>query len=146
MDLTDESYMSNKEHLETVIDWIPSMKNLKLKDIPSFIRTTDPDDIMLNFSIQKVERFKGATAIILNTFDDLEHDVIQSMQSMLPPIYSIGPLNLLASQDVDVDSEMGQMELNLWREETECLDWLDTKAPNVVFVNFGCISYERGAA
>lgn len=141
MDLTDESYMSNKEHLEAVIDWIPSMKNLKLKDIPSFIRTTDPDDIMLNFSIREVERFKGATAIILNTFDDLEHDVIQSMQSMLPPIYSIGPLNLLASQEVNVDSEMGQMELNLWREETECLDWLDTKAPNsVVFINFGCIT------
>ncbi|XP_009145349.1 UDP-glycosyltransferase 85A7 [Brassica rapa] len=137
----DESYISNKEHLETVIDWIPSMKNFRLKDFPSFILTTDPDDIMLNFSIREVERFKGATAIILNTFDDLEHDVIQSIKSMLPPVYSIGPLNLLASQEVYVDSDMGQMGLNLWREETECLDWLDTKAPNsVVFVNFGCIT------
>jgi len=56
----DESYMS-KEHLDTVIDWIPSMKNLRLKDIPSFIRTTNPDDIMLNFIIQEVEQSKRAS-------------------------------------------------------------------------------------
>ncbi|CAN6887150.1 unnamed protein product [Brassica oleracea] len=126
---------------DTVIDWIQSMKIFRLKDFPSFIRTTDPDDIMLNFSIREVERFKGATAIILNTFDDLEHDVIQSIKSMLPLVYSIGPLNLLASQEFYVDSDMRQIGLNLRREETECLDWLDTKAPNsVVFVNFGCIT------
>ncbi|WZZ58469.1 hypothetical protein YC2023_058576 [Brassica napus] len=106
------------------------MKIFRLKDFPSFIRTTDPDDIKLNFSIREVERFKGATAIILNTFDDLEHDVIQSIKSMLPPVYSIGPLNLLASQEFYVDSDMRQIGLNLRREETECLDWLDTRAPN----------------
>jgi hypothetical protein len=60
VDLIDESYMS-KEHLDTVIDWIPSMKNLRLKDIPSFIRTTNPDDIMLNFIIQEVEQSKRAS-------------------------------------------------------------------------------------
>ncbi|KAG7592614.1 UDP-glucuronosyl/UDP-glucosyltransferase [Arabidopsis thaliana x Arabidopsis arenosa] len=136
----DESYMS-KEHLDTVIDWIPSMKNLRLKDIPSYIRTTNRDNIMLNFLIREVERSKRASAIILNTFDELEHDVIQSMQSILPPVYSIGPLHLLVKEEIDEASEIGRMGLNLWREETECLDWLDTKTPNsVLFVNFGCIT------
>ncbi|KAG7592615.1 UDP-glucuronosyl/UDP-glucosyltransferase [Arabidopsis thaliana x Arabidopsis arenosa] len=138
----DESYMS-KEHLDTVIDWIPSMKNLRLKDIPSFIRTTNPDDIMLNFVIREVEQSKRASAIILNTFDDLDHDLIQSMQSLfLPPVYSIGPLHLLVNNEIDEVSEIGRMGLNLWKEETECLDWLDSKTtPNsVVFVNFGCIT------
>lgn len=140
MDLTDESYMS-KEHLDTIIDCIPSMKNLRLKDIPSYIHTTNPDNIMLNFLIREVERSKHASAIILNTFDDLEHDVIQSMQSILPPVYSIGPLHLLVDREIDEASEIGRMRLNLWREETECLDWLDTKSPNsVLFVNFGCIT------
>ncbi|CAH2033609.1 unnamed protein product [Thlaspi arvense] len=136
----DESCIS-KEKLDTVIDWIPSMKNLRLKDIPSFIRTTNPDDVMLNFVIREVERSKRATAIILNTFDDLEHDVIQAMKSSLPPVYSIGPLPLMANREIDEASEVGRMGLNLWREETECLDWLDTKPPNsVVFANFGCIT------
>ncbi|KAG7597937.1 UDP-glucuronosyl/UDP-glucosyltransferase [Arabidopsis suecica] len=138
--LKDESYL-NKEHLDTKIDWIPSMKNLRLKDIPSFIRTTNPDDIMLNFIIREADRTKRASAIILNTFDDLEHDVIQSMQSIVPPVYSIGPLHLLEKQEISEDSEIRRVGSNLWREETECLDWLNTKAKNsVVYVNFGSIT------
>ncbi|CAA7047932.1 unnamed protein product [Microthlaspi erraticum] len=138
--LKDESCLT-KEYLDTRIDWIPAMRNLRIKDIPSFIQTTDPDDIMVNFFIRETDRSKRATAIILNTFDDLEHDVIQSFQSILPPVYSIGPLHLLANQKVDKDSEIGQMGTNLWREDTECLDWLDTKSRNsVVYVNFGSIT------
>ncbi|CAH2033614.1 unnamed protein product [Thlaspi arvense] len=136
----DESYLTN-EYLETVIDWIPSMKNLKLKDIPSFIRTTNPDDSMLKFAIRETERAKRASAVILNTFDDLDHDIIGSMQSILPPVYSVGPLHLLENREIEEGSEMGRMGSNLWKEETECLDWLDTKTRNsVVYVNFGSIA------
>ncbi|VVA92173.1 unnamed protein product [Arabis nemorensis] len=137
--LKDESYLT-KEHLDTKIDWIPSMRNLRLRDIPSFICATNPEDIMLNFFIHEADRAKHASAIILNTFDDLEHDVIQYMQSILPPIYSIGPLHLLVKREFHEDSELGRMGSNLWREESECLNWLDTKSPNsVVYVNFGSL-------
>ncbi|XP_010459993.1 PREDICTED: UDP-glycosyltransferase 85A3 [Camelina sativa] len=136
----DESCLT-KEHLDTVIDWIPSMKNLKLKDIPSFIRTTNPNDIMLNFIVRETCRTKRASAVILNTFDDLEHDVIKSMQSILPPVYPIGPLHLLVNREIEEDSEIGRMGSNLWKEETQCLNWLDTKSRNsVVYVNFGSIT------
>ncbi|CAN7078094.1 unnamed protein product [Brassica oleracea var. botrytis] len=135
-----EDYLTN-EYLDNVIDFIPSMKNLKFKDIPSFIRTTNPDDIMLKFALRETERSKRASAIILNTFDDLDHDVIQSMNSILPPVYPVGPLHLLANREIEEGSELGNMGSNLWKEETGCLDWLDTKAPNsVVYVNFGSIT------
>ncbi|ESQ34558.1 hypothetical protein EUTSA_v10007502mg [Eutrema salsugineum] len=134
--LKDESF------LDTKIDWIPSMRNLRLRDIPSFIRATNPDDhIILNFFLHETDRAKRASAIILNTFDDLEQDVIQSMQSILPPVHSIGPLHLLAKQEIGEDSEIGRMGSNLWREDTNCLDWLDTKPRNsVVYVNFGSVT------
>lgn len=139
MNLADESFLT-KEYLDTPIDWIPSMKNLKLKDVPSFIRTTDRDDIMLKFTLHEVERAKRTSAIILNTFDDLEHDVIRSIQPIFSPVYSIGPLHLLANRLIK-DSEVGRMGSNLWKEEIECLAWLDTKAPDsVVYVNFGSIT------
>ncbi|KAL1225801.1 UDP-glycosyltransferase 85A1 [Cardamine amara subsp. amara] len=138
--LKDESYLT-KEHLDTTIDWIPSMKNLKLKDIPSFIRTTNSDDFMFNFALRETERAKRASAIILNTFDDLDHDIVQSMQSILPPVYSVGPVHLLANREIEEDSEIGKVRSSLWKEEMECLAWLDTKTQNsVVYVNFGSIT------
>ncbi|KAJ0237419.1 hypothetical protein HA466_0248210 [Hirschfeldia incana] len=138
--VNDESYLT-KEYLDTVIDWIPSMKNLKLKDVPSFVRTTDRDDIMLKFTLHEVERAKHTSAIILNTFDDLEHDVIRSLQPIFSPVYSIGPLHLLANRENGDSSEIGRMGSNLWKEEIECLAWLNTKTPDsVVYVNFGSIT------
>ncbi|KAK7301189.1 hypothetical protein RJT34_12050 [Clitoria ternatea] len=136
--LKDPSYVTNG-YLETSIDWVPGIKKIRLRDIPSFVRTTDPDDIMLNFVLRECQRSQKASAIILNTFDALEHDVLEAFSSILPSVYSIGPLNLLL-KDVN-DKELSKIGSNLWREETECLEWLDTKEPNsVVYVNFGSIT------
>ncbi|CBI19179.3 unnamed protein product, partial [Vitis vinifera] len=105
--LKDESYLTNG-YLDTVVDWIPGMKGIRLKDLPSFIRTTDPDDIMLDFAMGELERARKASAIIFNTFDALEQEVLDA----IAPI----ELKLIGS--------------NLWKEEPECLKWLDSKEPN----------------
>ncbi|KAM7259396.1 hypothetical protein ACFE04_015137 [Oxalis oulophora] len=53
------------------------MEGIKLKDLPSFLRTTDLDDdngIMLNFALGEVENARNASALIFNTFEELEND------------------------------------------------------------------------
>lgn len=121
------------------MDWIPGIKEIRLRDIPSFIRTTNPDEFMLEYIQGECGRAQKASAIILNTFDALEHDVLEGLSSILPPVYSIGPLNLLINQVTD--KELKSIGSNLWKEEPECLEWLDTKEPNsVVYVNFGSIT------
>ncbi|XP_015865857.3 7-deoxyloganetin glucosyltransferase-like [Ziziphus jujuba] len=136
--LKDESYITN-EYLDTVIDWIPGIKEIRLRDIPTFIRTTDINDTMVNFVVVEIERAKRASAIVLNTFDALEHDVLYALASIFPLVYSIGPLNLLVNQITDDKTK--SIGSNLWKEETECLKWLDNKEPNsVVYVNFGSIT------
>ncbi|KAK7301194.1 hypothetical protein RJT34_12055 [Clitoria ternatea] len=136
--LKDSSYVTNG-YLETSIDWVPGIKDIRLRDIPSFIRTTNSDDILFNYLMLEAERAKKASAVFLNTFDALEHDVLEALASILPPVYSIGPLNLLL-KDVS-DRELGKIGSNLWREELKCFAWLDTKEPNsVVYVNFGSIT------
>ncbi|KAJ9673869.1 hypothetical protein PVL29_023429 [Vitis rotundifolia] len=136
--LKDESYLTNG-YLDTVIDWIPGMKGIRLRDIPSFIRTTDPNEIMLEFPLREAERARKASALIFNTFDALEHEVLDALSQMFPPIYTIGPLHQLMSQIQDNDLKL--IESNLWKEEPECLEWLDSKEPNsVVYVNFGSIT------
>ncbi|XP_058087002.1 7-deoxyloganetin glucosyltransferase-like [Magnolia sinica] len=136
--LKDESYLTNG-YLDTPIDWVPGMKGIRLRDFPSFIRTTDPNDIMLNFKINQAGRATKASAVILNTFDDMERDVLDAIKAMIPNIYTIGPLSILCNQLPE--SPLMSIGSNLWKEDKGCLDWLDTKeARSVVFVNFGSIT------
>ncbi|KAJ7968237.1 Glycosyltransferase [Quillaja saponaria] len=95
--LKDESYLRNG-YLDTVVNWIPGLKNFRLWDFPSSIRKTDPNDLMLNFFLGENDTAYKASAIILNTFDELEPDALNALSSMFPPIYTIGPLNLLVNQ------------------------------------------------
>ena len=136
--IADDSYLTNG-YLDTVIDWIPGMKSIRLKDMPSFIRTTDPDDVMLGFAVGQLERARKGSAIIFNTFDTLEQEVLDAIAPMYPTIYTIGPLQLFSNQIQD--SELQLIGSNLWKEEPECLKWLDSKEPNsVVYVNYGSIT------
>ncbi|XP_030474259.1 7-deoxyloganetin glucosyltransferase-like [Syzygium oleosum] len=138
--LKDTSYLSNG-YLDTVIDWIPGMKGIKLWDLPTFLRTTDPDDVLFNFSIDLAEEANKASAMIFHTFDALESDVLNALSSMYPRVFAIGPLSLHINKLVKEESPPQSFDCNLWREDTECLRWLSTKEPNsVLYVNFGSIA------
>ncbi|KAL5080306.1 hypothetical protein RYX36_008727 [Vicia faba] len=136
--LKDESYLRNG-YLDTKVDCIPGLYNLRLKDLPDFIRTTDPNDIMLQFLIHVADRVHRDSTIILNTFDELESDVLQALCSMLPSLYNIGPLPSLLNQIGP--NHLASLGSNLWKEDTNCLDWLELMEPeSVVYVNFGSIT------
>ncbi|KAI3850337.1 hypothetical protein MKW92_036147 [Papaver armeniacum] len=139
--LKDESYLTNGYMENTVVDWIPGIKDIRFKDFPSFVRTTDPNDAMFNFFKGEAERNSNATALIFNTFAALEMEVLDAHMSQLPlpPIYAVGPLHSLLNQFPLSESQ--SLGSNLWKEDTECLKWLDSKEPNsVVYVNFGSIT------
>ncbi|GMH21555.1 hypothetical protein Nepgr_023397 [Nepenthes gracilis] len=123
----DPDYSKNG-NLETVIDWIPAMEGITLKYMPSFVRTTNPDDIMLNFIPTVIDRFHRASAVLFNTFSALEQSVLSALPTHFPPLYPIGPLPLLLNQLPD--DEIKSLGSNLWKEDPACLEWLDSKQPN----------------
>ncbi|KAL3814401.1 hypothetical protein ACJIZ3_015669 [Penstemon smallii] len=139
--LKDMSQLTNG-YLETSLDWVPGMrKDIRLRDFPSFIRTTDPDDTMLNFLIQESSRVPRAKSLILNTFDALEHDAVSALSSMFQSVHTIGPLQLMLNHIVHDKTRLDTIGSSLWKEDPECLKWLDTKEPkSVVYVNFGSIT------
>ncbi|CAN1834240.1 7-deoxyloganetin glucosyltransferase [Linum perenne] len=94
--LKDASYLTNG-YLDTPIDWIHGMEGIPLKYMPSFVRTTDPNEFMFNFAMGEVENARNASALIINTFDKLEGEFIESLSPIFPPIYTIGPLHLIVT-------------------------------------------------
>ncbi|KAI7741297.1 hypothetical protein M8C21_009364 [Ambrosia artemisiifolia] len=136
--LKDMSYVTNG-YLETSLDWIPGMSNIRLRDFPTFIRTTDINDTMLNFFLNVTKALRRASAIVLNTFDALEKDSVNHLFEMIPPIFTVGPLHMMERHLQD--ERVKQFRSNLWKEDVSCIHWLDTKDHgSVVFVNFGSIT------
>ncbi|WOH14066.1 hypothetical protein DCAR_0933582 [Daucus carota subsp. sativus] len=136
--LKDKSYETNG-YLDTKIDWAPGMKDMKLKDFPSFVRTTDVDDIMVNFFLTETAAIPKAQGLIINTFSTLEEDALKAISASQPNVYTIGPLHLIMNQIRD--DPLMSISSSLWKEEDSCLDWLDKKDPSsVVYVNFGSIT------
>lgn len=135
----DQSCVSNG-YLETPIDFIPGMKGIRLKDIPTFIQTTDRNDFMVNFMDAEAQNAFKASGVILNTFDEFEQDVVNEMKKMFAHnLYTIGSLSALTSQLHE--SPLNSISFNLWKEDTSCLKWLDDQQEaSVVYVNFGSIT------
>ncbi|KAF5192303.1 Udp-glycosyltransferase 85a8 [Thalictrum thalictroides] len=123
-----------KEHINMPINLIPGMRDIRLRDLPSFF--WDGKDFLNDLALEAVKRFGEASAIIITTFDALEREVIIAMKSLLPGICTIGPLQLL-EQPIP-NNQLRSLKSNLWKEDSNCLKWLDSKQPNsVVYVNFG---------
>ncbi|KAL8521135.1 hypothetical protein ACS0TY_011616 [Phlomoides rotata] len=135
--LKDESYLDNG-YLDTTIDWTPSVGKIRLRDLPTFIRTTNRDDLMFNYNLESINNGLKTGSLILNTFDDLEQEALRILKSKFPNLYTVGPLSLLCEQRPG--SELDSLGSSLWKEDEKCLKWLDEKEANsVVYVNFGSL-------
>jgi len=140
--LKDEAQLSNGYLDDTIIDWLPAMpKDLRLRDIPTFVRTTDPDDVMFNFFVHETAAMTEASGVVINTFDELDATLLDAMSKILPPIYTAGPLHQTARNNVPEKSPAAALGSSLWKEQDAPLRWLDGRAPrSVVYVNFGSIT------
>ncbi|KAL1540456.1 7-deoxyloganetin glucosyltransferase [Salvia divinorum] len=90
--LKDASYLTNG-YLDTVVEGIPALKGIRLRDIPSFIRTTNLDEFIIEFIFAETRRAQRASAIILNTFEALEQNTLDALSAFLPPIYATPKTN-----------------------------------------------------
>jgi UDP:flavonoid glycosyltransferase YjiC (YdhE family) len=103
------------------------------------LRTTNPNDSQVEFLIEAADSFHRASAIVFNTYNELESDVMKELYSMFPSLYTIGPLSSFLNQTSH--NHLVSLGSNLWKEDTKCLEWLESKdARSVVYVNFGSIT------
>ena len=135
----DEEQLRDVYLDSTVIDPVPGLPaDMRLRDMASFVRTTDPDDPVLRIVLAHMQALPtAATAVVLNTFGELEGEVVAVMSAALPLIYAVGPLPLLTEADA---GPLETLSANLTKEDDGCLAWLGSKEPrSVVYANFGSI-------
>ncbi|XP_042026245.1 7-deoxyloganetin glucosyltransferase-like [Salvia splendens] len=140
----NEDYLSDGT-LETPVDWVPGMPNIRLKDLPSFFQTTDPNDIMFDFLGEEAQSCLKASAIIFNTFQELEKEALEALISKFnyTNFYTIGPLPLLGKHVKD--GEAKSLNSSLWKPDSKVFDWLDRQKPgSVIYVNYGSITTMTG--
>ncbi|TYI40585.1 hypothetical protein ES332_A02G173000v1 [Gossypium tomentosum] len=129
----------NDGTLKMPIDWIPGMPNMRLKDIPSYIRTTDPNDFVFNSIIEVSQEYLNLSSIIFNRFDELDKEVLQVLASKSPNIYAIGPLASLSNNLLEIQYDL--LNSKLWKEDISCIEWLYIMEPeSVVYVNYGSVA------
>nr|CAB3476321.1 unnamed protein product [Digitaria exilis] len=75
-----------------------------------------------------------ASWLLVNTFDELEHEAIEALRAHLPSITPVGPLF-----DPDVHGD-GHGDAAAAADDDDCMAWLDAQSPgSVVFVAFGSL-------
>lgn len=124
-------------YLDTVLDWIPGMEGIRLKDLSSTIRIIDPNNAELSFFTKATQESHNVSHNIFHTFDALEPSIVDALLSMYPKVYTVGPMQLHLDQIPKEETEP-EISYSLWKEEPDCFKWLESKEPNsVVYVNFG---------
>jgi len=129
------------EALDISLDWVEGMSNIRVRDIPTFIRTTSLDDTMFDCLGSESRNCLRSSSIIINSFEDLDEEALDALRAKNQNIYTIGPLDLLGRHFPEKEKGFMPVGSSLWRSDTNCLTWLNKWEPSsVVYVNFGSIA------
>ncbi|KAG9155224.1 hypothetical protein Leryth_023329 [Lithospermum erythrorhizon] len=121
---------------EDSIDYIPGLPRIEPKDLMSYLQT--PEVSVTHQIIFKAFRdVKNADMVLCNTVEELEPQVISSIQKRVP-FYAIGPL--FPTSDFTSNNNVA---MSLWAE-SDCSRWLDYQEQgSVLYVSFGSYAHVR---
>ncbi|VAH83952.1 gallate 1-beta-glucosyltransferase-like [Triticum dicoccoides] len=117
---------------------LPGLPALSVTDVPSFLLPSNPYCYKL-FTEAILRQFRAIhkpSWVFVNSFSELERDVVNSLQSVSPRpplLIPVGPL-------VELEEEAA-VRGDMMKPADECVGWLDTQAPrSVVYASLGSMA------
>lgn len=129
------------DDMDRMVNSVPGMEGLlRGRDLSSICRRPLENPIF-QFFLDETKAMTRASALILNTFDDLEAQTLSHIAPFFSKIYTIGPLNALLKSRIEADvSRSLSSSSSLWEEDISCMKWLDSQPlRSVVYVSFGSL-------
>ncbi|XP_010548894.1 PREDICTED: UDP-glycosyltransferase 84A1-like [Tarenaya hassleriana] len=113
---------------------LPCMPLLKHDEIPSFLHPLSPYGPFREVILEQFRNLNKPFCILIDTFDAIEHDIIDHM-SKFCPLKPVGPLFKLAKSIAGGD-------ISQPATSDHCLDWLPKQPPSsVVYISFGTVVF-----
>lgn len=112
---------------------IPCMPLLKYDEIPSFLHPWTQYPFLARAILRQFETLHKVSYIMIETFNDLESEIVDYMSILCPNVKTVGPLfkyPLVQSADA--------VRGDFIKASDGCIEWLDTRPESsVVYVSFG---------
>ncbi|ESQ46254.1 hypothetical protein EUTSA_v10000612mg [Eutrema salsugineum] len=132
------AFPENLEDLNQTVE-LPGLPLLEVGDLPSFLLPSSGSHFN-SLMVEFVDCLKDVKWVLVNSFYELESEIIESM-SGLKPMIPIGPLvsPFLLGADEE-DKTLDGKNLDMWKSDEYCMEWLDKQArSSVVYISFGSL-------
>ncbi|XP_002530397.3 7-deoxyloganetic acid glucosyl transferase [Ricinus communis] len=128
--------VKGKEDMDQLITKVPGMENfLRRRDLPDFCQeASDPSLLIIT------KEMRESQALILNTFEELDKEILAQIRTHYPKTYTIGPLHMLLKSRLTSikKQELYTTSNSIVEVDRSCINWLDKQPKrSVLFVSFG---------
>ncbi|KAI4298514.1 hypothetical protein L6164_032064 [Bauhinia variegata] len=114
---------------------LPFMPTLRYDEVPSFLHPTTPYTFLRNAIMGQFGNLEKPFCVLMDTFQELEHDNIESMSKVFP-IKTVGPL----FKNLEVANSNSSTVRGDLLKADDCIEWLSSKpSSSVVYVSFGTV-------
>lgn len=117
---------------------LPGLPALSVADVPSFLLPSNPFKLLTEAILKQFRTIDKASWVLVNSFSELERDVVAALPSVTPlppPLIPVGPLVELEQQQEDA-----VVRGDMIKAADDCVGWLDAQAPrSVVYASVGSV-------
>uniref|UniRef100_A0A251U8C4 Glycosyltransferase n=1 Tax=Helianthus annuus TaxID=4232 RepID=A0A251U8C4_HELAN len=110
-----------------IVDLIPGLESVRLGDLPSGVVSGNLESPFATMLHKMGRTLAKATAVPINSFQELDPDLTKNLSSKLNNFLNIGPFNLISKENTASKVD-----------EFSCMKWLDNqKTRAVAYICFG---------